>query len=148
MSTPRVKRNRKPLRFLSPIHRASRQISRRFDRDMARSGLSAQEAHLISYVSAYAPCTVATLVEVFGVQGSTMTSMLNRLEERGILKRRANPIDARSLIIELTRAGHTAAKQIQSFIDAIEREIGGAITAADEKGFRNVMAAIDRLNED
>jgi DNA-binding MarR family transcriptional regulator len=137
---------RTPLRFFSPIHRASRQIARRFDRDMSHIGLSAQEAHLVSYLASYAPCTVAALVDVFGVQGSTMTSLLDRLEDRGLLARFRNPQDRRSFVIELSQNGRGSAKLIQSFIDRVEREIASRISAEDERGFQTVIAAIDQLS--
>ena len=142
---PKRRPSHKPLRFLSPISRASRAISARFETEMAESGLSSQEGHLISYLAAYSPVTVSTLGDVFGMKASTLTSMLGRLEERGLLVRRMNEQDRRSLLVELRPAGERLAEEIKQFIARVESDIARRITAEDERGFLAVIAAIDQF---
>ena len=135
----------KPLRFLSPIHKASREVGVYFERLMSDSGLAPQEGHILSYLRSYAPCPIAEVVTVFGLRGSTATSVLDRLEERGFLARRPNPDDRRSFLLDLTAEGKRTAETVQTFVDALERGIAKKITAADEEGFRKVMAAIHEV---
>jgi len=137
----------KPLRFLSPIHKASREVGVYFERRMGDSGLAPQEGHILSYLRSYAPCPIAEVITVFGLRGSTATSVLDRLEERALLVRRPNPDDRRSFLLDLTAEGKRVAEQVQTFVDALERAVARKITAKDEEGFRAVMAAIHEATE-
>jgi DNA-binding MarR family transcriptional regulator len=128
------------LTFLSPLHRATRQIGLWFDARL--SGLAASEGHLLSYLVPYGPCTVSELVRVFGVKHSTMTSILDRLEERGLIERKDNPEDKRSFLVGLTAKGKKSAARVNALVEEIEREIGKRVTKRDLEGFARVMEAV------
>jgi DNA-binding MarR family transcriptional regulator len=132
----------KPLRYLSPLHKATRQIGLHFEERMATTGLAPSEGHMLTYLRAYAPCTIAEVLRVFGVRGSTATSMFDRLEQRGLIERVANPADRRSFLLQLTRSGVRLADEIQQWVDDLEKAIRGGITEADDRAFRAVMEAI------
>jgi len=128
------------LTYLSPLHRSSRQIGIWFDSHL--SGLAGPEGHLLSYLVPYGPCPVSELVRVFGHKHSTMTSMLDRLEARGLLQRQDNPEDKRSYLIGLTAKGRKAAARVNTLVEEIEREIGKRVTKRDLEGFNRVMQAV------
>jgi DNA-binding MarR family transcriptional regulator len=132
----------KPLRYLSPIHKASRQVGIHFEKQMGDSGLAPQEGHLLSYLRSFAPCPVGEVVNVFGLRGSTATSVLDRLEERGYIARVANPDDRRSFLLQLTAEGKRTADWVQQFVDALEASIARRVSAKEEEGFNAVMKAI------
>lgn len=132
----------RPLRYLSPVHKASRQIGLWFEKQMAGSGLLPQEGHILTYLRKYAPCPVGEVVTVFGLRGSTATSVLDRLEQRTLIARRENPGDRRSYLVHLTPEGKRLAEYAQKFVDQLEKAIGRHVSAEDERGFRAVMSAI------
>jgi DNA-binding MarR family transcriptional regulator len=132
----------KPLRYLSPVHKASRQIGLWFEKQMQGTGLSPQEGHILSYLRSYAPCPVGEVVVVFGLRGSTATSVLDRLEERNLIARRDNPDDRRSWLIDLTAAGRRMADKVNVWVKQLERAIARHASEDDERGFRAVMAAV------
>ena len=137
----------KPLRYLSPIHKASRQIGGYFERELEGTGILPQEGHMLSYLRSYAPCPVGELVAVFGLRGSTATSALDRMEERGLIARRDNPDDRRSFLLDLTGQGRKLADQVQTFVEKLENGIQRRVTASEEEGFKAVMAAIAAATE-
>ncbi len=132
----------KPLRFLSPIHKATRHIGVHLENALRETELAPQEGHLLSYLRSYAPCPIAEVVSVFGLRGSTATAVLDRLESRGLIRRELNPNDRRSFLLDLTPAGREAAETVQAEVDRLEKAIARRITAEDEAGFRRVMNAI------
>src|SRR3954449_10977795 len=103
----------KPLRYLSPIHKAARQIGVRMEQQIEATGLASQEGHLLSYLRGYAPCPIAEVVTVFGLRGSTATAVLDRMEERGLITRTPNPDDRRSFLLSLTPEGKRVAEEVQ-----------------------------------
>ncbi len=136
-----------PLRFLSPIHKAGRQITVHLARQLKAFGLDSSQGHALSYLRGYSPCTVGELVHVFGHLPSTMTSILDRLEERGLIERRTNPDDRRSFQVELTTAGHEVADQIHGLLETLESQIAAGVGETDVEGFRAVMAAIGKVTD-
>lgn len=131
------------LKFLSPVHKAVRQIAVWFENHMEGMPVAPQEGHMLSYLRSYSPCPIAELVRVFGQKHSTMTSMLDRLEGQGMIERRVNPEDRRSFLVSLTRKGKSQAKEIQKLVEKIEGEIGRRVTAENLAGFNATMKAIE-----
>jgi len=132
----------RPLRILSPLHRASRQIALHLEARM--DGRPATDGHLLSYLRGYAPCAVGELTRVFGIKGATLTGMLDRLEKEGLLERRAHPGDRRSLLVHLSAAGRREADALNRRVRRFERTIQGDVAERDLAGFEAVMAAIER----
>lgn len=129
------------LNYLSPLHRATRQIALWFEERMPE--MPGVEGHMLSYLAPYGPCPVSELVRVFGMKHSTMTSILDRLEARGLLERTSNPSDRRSLLIGLTRKGRAEASRVNVLVEEIEREIGKRVSKRDLEAFRRVMGAVE-----
>lgn len=129
----------------SALHRATRQLQLHLDRIAGEHGLDGAEAHLIAYLGRYAPARVGELVRVFGLKASTVTSMLDRLEQRGLVRRAANPDDRRSFLVSLSARGRRlAAKGVATaaeFDAAVER----VVSPTDRDAFFRVLAAIDQL---
>ncbi|MEM7168159.1 MAG: MarR family transcriptional regulator [Planctomycetota bacterium] len=135
------------MRYLSPVHRAYRQIAIYFEEPCAEVGLIPQEGHLVSYLAAYGPCPVAEVHRVLGLKRSTLSSMLGRLEARGLLRRIPHPSDRRSLHVELEADGRQLAATLQERGEALEAAIEQRVDAADCAGFDAVLAAIAAVTE-
>ncbi len=135
MSKPR----HQPLQILSPLHRASRQVALHLEGISGQHGVSPPEGHLLTYLASYAPAPIGDLGRIFGLKGSTLTSMLDRLEQRGLLLRRANPDDRRSLLLELTPEGESIAATLRREIESLEAEVLRQLPQRDLAGFRAVL---------
>jgi MarR family transcriptional regulator, organic hydroperoxide resistance regulator len=133
------------LEFLSPLHKASRQISVFLEAHTRELGVSPLEGHVLTYLRRYAPVPVGELVRVFGVKQSTFTSLLDRLERAGLISREANPEDRRSFLIHLNRKGRELTGRLNRLLERLEAEIRGRVRAADVKGFHAVMGAVEEI---
>ena len=136
-----------PLQFLSPIHKASRQIEMFLEPLIARSGVSTVEGHIIAYLDAYGPCPIGELHRVFGHRRSTLTSILDRLETKGAVKRTLNRQDRRSFLVELSRVGRRLAGRIKGPVDQLEAAIRAKTSKSDIRGFMRVLAAIEEVTQ-
>lgn len=135
------------LLFLSPLHRANRQIGLYFEGALAGSEIMPGEGHLLTYLSAYAPAVVGDLQRVFGLKKSTLTSTLDRLEAAEFVRREIDVRDRRSFLVSLTKRGSAAATQIQEHVDALESEIRKRITKGELEGFRRVLEAVAEVTK-
>ena len=108
-------------------------------------GLAASEAHLLNFVQVYGPCRVGELTRVMGTQKSTMTSMVDRLEERGLLTRDANPEDRRSFLVAVTEAGAELGAAGREQVWRLEQEVIAKSSLKDVEALQRVLAAIDEV---
>jgi DNA-binding MarR family transcriptional regulator len=133
------------LRFLSPIHHAHRRIAVYLEAHGSGLGLRATEGHILTYLRSYSPAPVSELHRFLGIKRSTLTSVLDRLESRGWLERRASGRDRRVILVALTDGGRVHADRIREVVEQLEAEIGARIGPGDLEGFAAVVAAIDAV---
>ena len=133
------------LEFLSPLHKASRQISVYLERRTQELGVSPIEGHVLTYLRSYAPASIRDLVRVFGIKQSTFTSLLDRLEQDGFVHRAINPDDRRSFLIHITDEGTELAVRLNRLLKSLEDEIRAGVEARDVKGFHAVMGAVEEI---
>lgn len=108
-------------------------------------GVSTAEGHLLTYLAAYAPCSIGEVRRVFGLKGSTLTSMLDRLQKSGLLRREPNPADRRSLLLAIEPPGERIASALREEIETFEADLKRRISNRDLAGFSAVMKAVGEL---
>ncbi len=133
------------LDFLSPLHKASRQLSVHLESQMQDLGVSPSEGHILTYLRRYAPAPIGELVRVFGIKQSTFTSLLDRLERAGLVRRTVNPDDRRSFLIHITPAGVDLTNRVNRVLEALERDLRSRLSPRSVQGFRAVMAAVEEM---
>ena len=80
--------------------------------------------------------------EVFSVRRSTMSAILLRMEEKGLLKRTSVDYDARLKKIILTEKGERLHKQMERSVDAMEEKL---ITGISEKEQALLFALLEKM---
>jgi DNA-binding MarR family transcriptional regulator len=133
------------LEFLSPLHKASRQITLYLEAHTRALGVSPLEGHLLTYLASYAPAPIGELVRVFGIKQSTFTSMLDRLEQAGLLRREINGSDRRSFLIHITDQGRALAGRLNALLESLEAEIRAHVSPHDVVGFQAVASAVEEV---
>ena len=130
------------LKLLSPLHKATRLVGTYLQPRCAELGVSNPEGHLLSYLQSYGPCSITRLHEVFGHRRSTLTSMLDRLEARSLIRRELDPGDRRSFQVSITAGGRRTAGRLRTVLEELESDVLGRVSNQDLAGFAAVMAAI------
>jgi DNA-binding MarR family transcriptional regulator len=138
---------RMALEFLSPLHKASRQITLYLEAHTRALGVSPSEGHLLTYLHSYAPAPVGELVRVFGMKQSTLTSMLDRLERAGLLRREVNGSDRRSLLVHVTPTGSELAERLNACLETLEAEIRRHLAPEQVAAFRAFAAAVEKATD-
>ena len=131
------------LEFLSPLHKASRQITMYLEARTRELGVSPLEGHVLTYLRKFAPVRVGELVRVFGLKQSTFTSLLDRLERDGLVRRELNPEDHRSLLVHITERGRELTTRLNRLLEKLEDDIRARLRRPEVKGFQAVMAAVE-----
>lgn len=129
------------LSIVPPLHRATHRIGILLE----PTGLSQGECHLLAHLHRADGCPIGELHAAFAHKRSTLTSYLDRMEERRLVRRRLRPEDRRSFRVELTAAGKRAARKVHQRLAALERAVARKVKARDLAGFRAVLTAIQEL---
>jgi DNA-binding MarR family transcriptional regulator len=124
------------LQLIFGIHRATHRIGLYIQR--RTPGLTQAEAHILCHLHEAGDTSIADLHRAFAHKRSTLTSVLDRLYARGLVKRETSPKDRRSFMISLTRAGGRKAARIHAQLESLE-------TAALRHCGRPALQAFDQL---
>lgn len=132
----------KPLKVVSPLHKAMRQMSLHLGERVRGQGITGAEGHLLSYVAVYGPARVGELRRVFGHKPSTLTGLLDRLERAEWITRSIDPRDRRGFLIEATPAGTRVGRRARLLVEEFEESILEKVENEDLEGFARVLEAL------
>jgi len=113
------------------------------DSGMVRSKLNPNDFALQSAIGANQPITPSQLSTLLGTPPTTLSSQLARLERRKQVKRRRNPDDGRSSLIELTKLGE---RNVRAALPALR---GSVALVAEHLDYplEELDIALDRLED-
>jgi DNA-binding MarR family transcriptional regulator len=129
-------------RLVAHLHKATHQVGLYIHRELSQLAISQAEAHVLAHLSARGPCSIADVHHSFGHRRSTLTSILNRLEERGLITRAVHPDDRRSYLLRLTGDGKPVATKARR---ALERLEGAALSGLSEREVAGFVAVIEAI---
>lgn len=106
------------------------------------TGLSGRELDLVSLLCEHGPTSVKSLVVDLQLPRSTMTALVDRLEERGLVLRSRNPDDRRSIILEATPSANEALTRYREGMVPLVELIHASLPESDRS---ELSRLIDRL---
>jgi MarR family transcriptional regulator, organic hydroperoxide resistance regulator len=109
---------------------------------LADLSLTAAEINVLANLAGRGALNVRELSAEAGTRSSTLTGVLDRLENRGYLSRELDPTDRRSFRLPLTEAGQAIAARVQSAVTDLERGALAGLSAAQIAGFHAVVNAL------
>ena len=130
------------LRIASSIHKANRQIQSFMEAECRQLGVSVVEAHLLDHCLEFGPCWISELYRVLGEKPSTLTSILGRLEEAGLLSRKLNRQDKRSRLVYLSPEGKRLALKLRGLYEEFEEALLQRLQEIDLASFERIVTAI------
>ena len=133
--------------LVQEIRRAAHLISLALERELG-PGVGQAEAHVLAHLGAAEPLTPGELARGFGHRQSTLTSIVDRLAERGLVERAANPADRRSFLVTLTPAGRREARRATAALAGIEQRALSRISAHEAAGVAAFAAALGEVLDD
>jgi MarR family transcriptional regulator, transcriptional regulator for hemolysin len=113
-----------PRNFGFLVHDVSRLIKRRFDRRARLTGLpiTRRQAAVVLYIARNEGVSQAEVASWLDLEPIALVRMLDRLNEEGLVERRAHPTDRRVRTLWLTPAARPVVTQILTINKAIREE--------------------------
>jgi DNA-binding MarR family transcriptional regulator len=130
------------LRLVPHIHRATHRIGL-YLAHLREDGLSQGEAHILALLASSGPATIAELHRGLAHKRSTLTSILDRLADRGFITREVGATDRRTFVIAPTAKGASIARRVHRHLLDLEEAVARRVSADDLKSFMKVVSAVE-----
>jgi DNA-binding MarR family transcriptional regulator len=130
-----------PLVLVPPLHRATHRVGLYLQ---AVLPVSQGEAHVLAHLHEAGPTSIGALHEAFAHRRPTLTGILDRLVERGLVRRDLRPEDRRSFRVSPTPKGKRLAARVHSVLRGLEAAALRGLPKPDAAAFRRVADALAR----
>jgi DNA-binding MarR family transcriptional regulator len=124
------------------LQRATHHTLRALSAALADLNLSAAEINALANLGEGGTLNVRQLSERTGTRASTLTGLLDRLENHGYLARELDPADRRSFRLPLTETGQAVAARVRAAIADLERDALSRLDATQLAGYHAVVTAL------
>lgn len=88
---------------------------------------------------------VSQIASLMGVKSTSLSRMLNNMEELGLIFREADPEDKRSVKIFLTETGKSKRKQAKDVVRKFNEYLNSQISEADRKQLIETLNKVNQL---
>ncbi|NVJ25536.1 MULTISPECIES: MarR family winged helix-turn-helix transcriptional regulator [Myxococcus] len=138
----------KRLRFVLEVHRATHRIGLFLEAVEPPLGLSQGEAHLLAYLLEAGDTSLSELHQAFAHKRSTLTSYMDRLEAKRLVKRESRPEDRRSFQVLLTGTGRALATRVHRRLEALEAAVLERLGDEDVEGLTTGLEALAEVDRE
>ena len=137
------------LDFLAVLWELNHALEATSSRTQAELGVTAQQRMVIRIVGRFPGLAAGQLAAVLHIHPGTLSTILARLEKRGLLARERDERDARRIVLGLTAKGRTfdvpAPRTVESAVARVLQRVAPRDLAAT---LRSLQAMIGELNAD
>jgi len=122
-------------------------LSRRL-RQHSVGGLSPSQVSAMASLDCHGPVPIGRLSRLEGVSAPTMTRIVDRLEQQGLVVRRIDPADGRSAVVEATTEGTSALNHLRHERTAFLAERLAGLGPAEIAALTAALPALRLLADD
>ena len=121
---------------------ANRAMNREFSNRIAQHGVSLGLWPFLRALWERDGLSQRELSEKVRMKGPTTVAALNKLEERGLVRREENKKDARKINVYLTPAGRKVYRKVIPEVEAVNRQCLERLTESDQAEFKDMIKRI------
>jgi DNA-binding MarR family transcriptional regulator len=121
-----------------------RTASDRLREALMRSDLRPRQFQALGLLSDDGPRAQQALGEAMGVDPSILVTLLNPLEQQGLLTRRRDPADRRRHIVAITRAGEARLREAHEAHEAAQDELLSALDPDQRARLEELLLELER----
>jgi DNA-binding MarR family transcriptional regulator len=114
-------------------------------RQEAGAGLSPTLTAALATIERHGPLTPSELADRERVQRPTVTRVLARLEEAGLVERAADPQDRRSSLVSVSAEGRALLDEVRARKDAFLARRIDALEPGDREALERAAAILERM---
>lgn len=123
-----------------------KKLRRAFDQRVGDVGLTGPQGRLMMVVKRDPGRPQSVYADVLEVEPITLTRMIDRLEDAGMVERHPDPEDRRAKLVQLTKDGAARVAEMQMIVDAFNEEMMSGFSAAEREALKQAITLLgDRL---
>jgi DNA-binding MarR family transcriptional regulator len=108
---------------------------------LAPFGINGRECAVLTAIDERTPPSQQEVAERMGVDRTTMVTLVDDLEKKGLVQRRPDPLDRRKNVVVLTDAGRTTLEGATRAVEEAERRFLGPLSDDEAATFREALRA-------
>ena len=124
------------------LNKAMRKVSRTYEAHLAPLGITPAQFYVLSSLFETDDIKFKVLAGNLGMEGATLTGILDRLERMNYIERRDDPEDRRSLLISLTEKAKEYRDVVENLVNTLDSELQNRFDPADFKIFLGILNKI------
>lgn len=121
----------------------SRLLRRAFDERVRETGVTAPQARLLLNLERYPGRNQTFYADRLEIEPITLCRMVDRMEEAGLVERRADPADRRARLLHLTARSRGKIARIRAALDGLIDTMLAGFDAQEQAVF---MAMLERIS--
>ncbi len=127
------------MRLLWAVDHGLQSTSKRMESSL---GLTGPQRLVLRLVGRFPGITAGRLAQIMHVHPSTLTGVLKRMEKRGLLERKSDPLDGRKALFALTEAGRALDVPSPGTVEAAVQRAISRMSRARLVGAQDVLTAL------
>jgi len=124
------------------LHEVARLLRKRFEQRAKNLGLTRSQWQVVAYISKNEGIHQAGLAELLEVEPITLTRILDKLGERGMVARRQHPTDRRIWLLYLKEAALPLLEVMREIGDATRSEAFDGVTQEERDQLFNILSTM------
>ncbi len=124
------------------LKRAAQFAAATYASHVGRTGLTARQFTILKAVEANEGASQTSLVQITGIDRSTLADVVARLIDQGYLHRRRRSDDARANTVRLSAAGRRAVRTNSPGVEGVDKEILAALPRTHRKSFLEALGIL------
>lgn len=111
---------------------------------LSDTGLTFGQPKVLDYLKDHDGCVQKDIAAACEIEPPTVTSLLQRMEEAGLIERKALNGNRRSLYVFLTENGRSAQEKVSIVLDSLEALAFEGLTEEEAETFMNLFSKINQ----
>jgi len=120
-------------------------IARVLDRQSRGHTLTGTQASVLATAARLGPVRITELAEIEGINPTMMSRIVGKLDDAGLLHRRADPDDRRAALVEPTTAGRELQRHVREERTRLLAEQLATLPAEDSDGLLDALPHLEAL---
>lgn len=128
-----------------PIKSAWHAISRMYNQQAAEEGFTTAIGFVLININSKEGTPATKIAPLIGLETRSLTRMLKTMEEKGLIYKKADPVDKRSVRIFLTEEGKRKKEISVQSVKRFNEQVRAALTEEELASFFGVISKIQKV---
>lgn len=137
-----------PKDLLSLFHRVNQIANESFAATLGTSQITARQVQVLAAIEQHEGASQTRIVEVTGVDRSTLADIVRRLQMNGLIVRRRSKDDARAYVLKLSEGGRQVLSNGKPALATVEKSLLSPLPAKDRAILVDYLSTMVEAHEE